>query len=71
MSNFAGESGEPKIDMRLYLEEWGAGQVLPTPIPQALSVMPGRSPWLMLPWEHPLLHARNAVQCATNPASAV
>jgi hypothetical protein len=36
-----------------------------TPIPQAHSDSPGRSPWLMLPWTAPLCITSHAVHSAT------
>jgi hypothetical protein len=58
------------IAKALNLGEWGAGQVLPTPIPQALSAEPGRSPGVMMPWLSAIPHIRDAVSSRTPPTGA-
>lgn len=64
-------AGRVLIDTgRCDLGECGRGTGALTPAPLALVRFTGKEPWLMLPWFSPLRTPRNAVQFATEQASA-
>ena len=75
MSNFAEESGEPKIDMRLYLGELASAKpgVRAPDRPKATPIRhpePERSPAVSFAWARPLRASSNTVQFATEQVCA-